>query len=133
MWTNMSVSRDTEGAHATLSSSWKFGASPFGQLFRRTKNLFVFQTKDCFIINYLYQVYPKVGSTRKTCMFSLHFLKIKRYNVIFDLSNFSINIDQNGTFSLLTYVRLMQFSCTEIGNFTDDFMSLNKIHNFNTL
>ena len=45
---------------------------------------------------------------------------------------FIFNKDQNATFSLLTYLRLTQFSYTEIGIFPDNFISLNKIHNFDT-
>ena len=63
-------------------------------------------------------------------MLLLHFLKAKRCSVIFDLCNFVFNVDQNAQFSLLTSLRLMQFFCTVIGNFPDNFMSLNVIGNF---
>ena len=46
---------------------------------------------------------------------------------------FIFNKDQNATFSLLTYLRLTQFSYTEKGNFPDDFIPLNEIRNFDTL
>ena len=66
-------------------------------------------------------------------MFLLHFLLIKRNYFIFDLLNFSVDADQNATFPLLTYLRLTQFCYTEIGNFPDDVISFNEIHNFDTL
>ena len=69
---------------------------------------------------------------RVTIMFVLHFSLIKINNVIFDFSNFSVDADQNATFSLLIYLRLMQFSYSKIGNFPDDFIPLNKLHNFDT-
>ena len=47
--------------------------------------------------------------------------------------NFLFDTDQNSTFSLLSYVRLMQFSYTKTGNFPDDFISLNEIRNTDTL
>ena len=73
-------------------------------------------------------------------MFVQHFLKIKRYQVIFDLRDFIINVDQNAQFPFLTYLkhaiflhrnrqlsgqfyiseRNKQFLHTEIGNFPDD-------------
>ena len=57
-----------------------------------------------------------------TIMFLSLFLSIKRNNVIFYLCNFLFDVDQNAQFSLLTYLRRTQFSYTEIGNFSDDFM-----------
>ena len=60
----------------------------------------------------------------KGCMFL--------YNLIFNLSNFVLNVGQNARFSLLTYLRLTQFSCTVIGSVPDDFMPLKKIHIFLT-
>ena len=62
----------------------------------------------------------------------LHFLKIKRCNINVDLHSFLFNVDQNAQLSLLTYLRVIQFSCTEIGSFPDDFMSLNDIHSLHT-
>ena len=62
------------------------------------------------------------------CLF--HFLKIKIYDVIFELQNFVINLYQKAHFSLLTDLGLTQYSCTETGNFRDDFMSENEIRIF---
>ena len=45
--------------------------------------------------------------------------------VIFNLRNFLFDAAENATFSLLIYLRLTQFSNIEIGNFPDDFLSLN--------
>ena len=54
-----------------------------------------------------------------TVMFSIPFLLVKRNYIIFDLRNFLFDADQNAQFSLLTYLRLRQFSYTEIGNFPE--------------
>ena len=54
---------------------------------------------------------------RVTILFLLHYLLIKTNDVIFDLRNFLVDADQTAALSLLTYLRLTQFSCTEIGNF----------------
>ena len=59
--------------------------------------------------------------------FLLHFLLIKRNYFIFDLSNFSIDADQNAAFPLL-----MQVSYTKIRNYPDDFIFFNEICNFDT-
>ena len=69
-----------------------------------------------------------------TIMFSSNFLLIKRNYFIFYLCNFSFDIDtdQNAIFPILIYFRLTQFSYTEIGNFLEDFKSVNKIPNFDT-
>ena len=56
---------------------------------------------------------------RVTIMYLLHFLLMKRNHVIFDLRNFLVDADQNATFPLLIYLRLIQFSYTKIGNFFD--------------
>ena len=55
-----------------------------------------------------------------------------RNYVIFDMHFFLFDADQNATFSLLAYLRLTQFSYTEIGNFPDDCIPLNEIGNFDT-
>ena len=47
-------------------------------------------------------------------------------NAIFGLTHIEIHK------FLLIYLRRVQFSYTTRGNFPDDFMSLNKIHNFHT-
>ena len=65
-------------------------------------------------------------------MFLLHFVLIRRKYFILDSNNFLVDTDQNATF-LLTGLRLMQFSYTKIGNFPDDFISFNKMHNFDTV
>ena len=70
---------------------------------------------------------------RVTIMFLVHFLLIKRNYVIFDVGNFLVDLDQNTIFSLLTCLRLLQFSYMKIGNFPDDFVSLNEINCFDTL
>ena len=57
---------------------------------------------------------------------------IKRYKIIFDLRKCLFNVDQNAEFSFVTYLRLTQFSCVEIGKFPDDFISLNEVGNFYT-
>ena len=41
----------------------------------------------------------------------------------FNLSNFLFNAEENAQLSLLTYLRLTQFSYTKIGSFLDDLMS----------
>ena len=52
----------------------------------------------------------------------------------FLLMQFSVKFDtdENATFSLLTYLRLTQFYCIEIGNVPEDFIFLNEIHKFDT-
>ena len=70
---------------------------------------------------------------RVTIMFILHFLLLRESYAIFDLHNFVVDADQNATFSFLTYLRLTQFSYTEIGNFSDNFISLKEKRNFDTL
>ena len=55
---------------------------------------------------------------RMTIMFFLMTLLIRRNYIIFNVCNFLVDADQNATFSLLTYSRLTQFSCTKSGNFT---------------
>ena len=84
--------------------------------------------KDCFVINSLFQVHPKVDQRRMAIMFLLHFFfkEINSYNVNFDLHNFLFNIGQIVQFSL------SEFSCTEIGNFPDRYMYLNQVCNFYT-
>ena len=44
-----------------------------------------------------------------------------------------VDADQNAALPLLTYLRLTQFSHTEMGNIPDDFISFNEIRNFGTL
>ena len=51
----------------------------------------------------------------------------------FELRNWLFDTDQNAQLSLLTYLRLMQFSYTKRGSFPDSLMSLNEIRNFHTL
>ena len=46
--------------------------------------------------------------------------------MIFDLSHFLFDADQNALFFLKTYIRLLQFSHIETGNFLDYFMVLNE-------
>ena len=46
---------------------------------------------------------------------------------------FFVGADQNATLSLMTYLKLMQFSYTNIGSFPGDFMPLNEICKFDTL
>ena len=96
--------------------------------------------KECFIFNYLYQYILSLISWEKLLCF--HYIKKQTnkqnktttkkpgYNVIVDLRNFLFNVNQNVRFSLFAYLRRTQFSCTEIHNFPDDFMSLNEIRNF---
>ena len=67
-----------------------------------------------------------------TIMLLIHFLLIKRNYFIFDFHNSLFDTYQNATFPLLTYLRLLQFSHTEIGNFPDKFMSFNEICIFDT-
>ena len=69
---------------------------------------------------------------RVTKMFLLHYFLIKKNYFIYDLSNFLVDTYQNAIFPLLAYLRLMQFSYTEIGNFLDDFICFNEICNFDT-
>ena len=69
---------------------------------------------------------------RVTIMFLLHFLLIKRNYRAFYLPNFLFDADQNAPCSLVTYLRFMQFSYTEIGNFPEDFIPLNEMSNFDT-
>ena len=69
---------------------------------------------------------------RVTIMFLLHSLLIKRNYVIFDLRNFLFDAAQNAPFCLVIYLRLMQFSYIDIGNFPHDFIPLNEIRNFDT-
>ena len=71
---------------------------------------------------------------RVTIMFLLDFLLIKRNYVkkIFTYTIFLVDTNQNAIISFLTYLRLMQFSCTKIGKFPDSFISLNRIQNFDT-
>ena len=45
---------------------------------KEQKIFFLSFKQVCFIINYVYQVHPMVDSMRKTSMFLLQFLKIKR-------------------------------------------------------
>lgn len=73
-----------------------------------------------------------VDKMRRLQCFLLHFKtkKQKKWHY-FWLSNLLFNIDQNA-FSPLTYIKSLQFSPTEIGKFPDNFMALNKIHNFHT-
>ena len=59
---------------------------------------------------------------RVTTIFLSLFLLIKRNYLKFDLHNFLFDTDQNATFSLFTYLILMQFSSIEVGNFRDDFI-----------
>ena len=47
--------------------------------------------------------------------------KKKKKKFLFHL--FCLTLMKKAQFSLLTYLRLVQFSCTEIGSFPDDFMS----------
>ena len=70
---------------------------------------------------------------RVAIMFLLHFFVNREILLIFNLCNFLVDTAQNAIFTLFTFLRLTQFSCTEIGNFVDDFMPLNKIRNFHTL
>ena len=63
---------------------------------------------------------------RVIIMFLVHFFILMRDYIIFNLCNVLFDADQNAQFSLLTYLRLMQFSYTKIGNFPDDFMFLNE-------
>ena len=58
---------------------------------------------------------------------------MKKNYIIFDLRKFLVDADHNATFPILTYLRLTQFSHTEMDNFSDDFISLNQILNFDTL
>ena len=66
---------------------------------------------------------------RATIVFFTFFV-IKKSYVIFDWWNFLFEADQSAQFSLRTCLRLTQFSYTKIGNFPDDFLSLNEVHNF---
>ena len=68
----------------------------------------------------------------RVIMFLLHILMLRRDYIIFNLCNILFDADQNAQFSLLTYLRLMQFSYTKIGNFPDDFMFLNEWLHFYT-
>ena len=85
-----------------------------------------------------------VDYMRVTITSLLHFLLIKINYVIFDLRNFLFDADQNGPFSLLTYLRhtiflhwdrqlswrfyaFMQFWYSKIGRFHDNFWTNNII------
>ena len=63
-------------------------------------------------------------------MVLLHFYRDELRH--FRLCNFLFDAGQHARFSLLTYLRLTQFSYTDIGNVPDDFMSSNGIRNFHT-
>ena len=63
-------------------------------------------------------------------MVLLHFYRDKLRH--FRLCNFLFDAGQHARFSLLTYLRLTQFSHARIGNFPDDFIPWNKICNFDT-
>ena len=57
-------------------------------------------------------------------MFLLHFFVNKeKFSRVRLNAVFLIDADQNATFSLLTYFRLVQFSYTEIGHIPDHFIS----------
>ena len=62
---------------------------------------------------------------RETILFLLHY-------VLFNLHNILVDADKNAIFSLLTYLRLTQFSYTKISNFPDNFIPLHEICNFDT-
>lgn len=79
------------------------------------------------------EAYPTVDKLRVTIMLLLRFLLLKRNYIIFNERNVLVDADQNATFSLLTYLKLAQFSYTVIGNFPDDFVPLHKIRHFDRL
>ena len=59
--------------------------------------------------------------------------RLKKDCVIFEFHNFWFAADQNARFSLLTCLRLRQFSNTEKVNFPGNkLMSFNEIRNFHT-
>ena len=110
-------------------SSRNICVSRFWQLSRRRKILLFFSSKrkvvSILIIHIKYSL-RFIRSAWLLC-FSLHFLLLKRNCFIFNLRKFLFDTDQNATFPLLTFLRLTQFSYTEMG------ISFNKIRNFDTL
>ena len=77
-----------------------------------------------FFLNEDFLIFLSINYLHYVCPF--FFLVIKRNYLIFDFRNFLFDADQNARFSVLTYLRLTQFSYTEIESFPDDFMFLNK-------
>ena len=73
-----------------------------------------------------------VDKMRVAIMF-FNFVVKKEKSHQFELMQFlGVDTDQIATFSLLTYLRLTQFYCIEIGNDPEDFIFLNEIRKFDT-
>ena len=112
------------------SSSQNFCVSRSWQLFRSKPNKF--ETKIVSILIVYTKYILRLIRWEWLMFLFLFFFLMKRNYIILNLHNFFIDTDQNAPFFLFTYLGLTQFSYTEIGNFHDDFMSLNRIHNFDT-
>ena len=99
--------------------------------FQEKRKTFFFSKMEIVSIVIIYSKYI-LSLIRWVWLLCFITFSVKRNYFIFDLRNFSFDTDQNATFLALTYLKLAQFSYTDLGNFPDDFIPLNKLHNFDT-